>query len=66
VTRYTQLMIILCALLIARPDPYVAGAQNVSPLVIGDTFTIDSKTLGETRRLNVYMGKSKPSEIVVQ
>jgi len=25
------------------------------PLVIGNTFTIDSKILGETRRINVYM-----------
>jgi uncharacterized protein len=36
-----------------------AGAQakaeeKASPLVIGDTFTIDSKILGETRRINVY------------
>lgn len=33
-----------------------AVAQNKpSPLVIGETFTIDSKILGETRRINVYM-----------
>lgn len=30
------------------------AAQTVSPLVIGDTFTIESKALGETRRINVY------------
>ena len=29
-----------------------AGASG--PLVIGETFTIDSKILGETRRINVY------------
>ena len=28
---------------------------NQSPLVIGETFTIDSKILGETRRINVYL-----------
>jgi predicted alpha/beta superfamily hydrolase len=33
-----------------------AGApDSAAPLVIGDTFTIDSKILGETRRINVYM-----------
>lgn len=26
----------------------------VTPLAIGDTFTIDSAVLGETRRINVY------------
>lgn len=29
-------------------------ALPASPLVIGETFTINSKTLGETRRINVY------------
>ena len=33
-----------------------AGArENASPLVIGETFTIDSKILNETRRINVYL-----------
>lgn len=31
-----------------------AGAPR-EPLVIGDTFTLDSKVLGETRRINVYL-----------
>src|SRR5215212_5053287 len=30
-------------------------ASAPSPLSIGETFTIQSKTLGETRRINVYM-----------
>jgi predicted alpha/beta superfamily hydrolase len=29
--------------------------EGTSPLVIGETFTIDSKILGETRRVNVYL-----------
>jgi predicted alpha/beta superfamily hydrolase len=33
----------------------MAVAQTVTPLSIGDTFTIDSKVLGETRRINVYL-----------
>lgn len=33
-----------------------AGAlENASPLVIGETFTIDSRILNETRRINVYL-----------
>jgi len=30
------------------------AADKAAPLVVGDTFTIDSKILGETRRINVY------------
>lgn len=37
----------------------LSGAASVSklaaPLVAGETFTIDSKALGETRRINVYL-----------
>lgn len=29
--------------------------ENTSPLVIGETFTIDSRILSETRRINVYL-----------
>lgn len=31
-----------------------SAAEKAAPLVIGDTFTIASKILGETRRINVY------------
>lgn len=42
---------ILCALfsISARAD------DKTSPLVIGETFTIDSKIMRETRRINVYL-----------
>ncbi len=30
------------------------SASDAAPLVIGETFTIDSRILGETRRINVY------------
>jgi uncharacterized protein len=33
----------------------VAALEKASPLIIGETFTIDSKLLGETRRINVYL-----------
>ena len=31
------------------------AADKAAPLVIGETFTIESKPLGETRRINVYL-----------
>lgn len=31
------------------------AADKDEPLVIGDTFTIKSKAVGETRRINVYL-----------
>ncbi len=35
---------------------FAAGAHSAAePLVIGETFRIDSKVLGETRRINVYL-----------
>jgi predicted alpha/beta superfamily hydrolase len=32
-----------------------AAAEKAAPLVIGETFTLPSKILGETRRINVYL-----------
>ncbi len=42
---------------IVLPTAQAAGtpASVASPLVIGDTFTLDSKALDETRRINVYL-----------
>ncbi|AWH54394.1 esterase [Stenotrophomonas sp. ESTM1D_MKCIP4_1] len=40
-------------LMAAEPMPRIQAAP-ASPLVIGETFTIESKALGETRRINVY------------
>ena len=47
-------LIVLSGRLAAQqlPAPLPVGTQ---PLVIGQTFTLDSKVLGETRRLNVYL-----------
>jgi uncharacterized protein len=33
----------------------LAATAAADPLIIGDTFTIPSKALGETRRINVYL-----------
>lgn len=38
-------------LLFATP---AARAQSAAPLTIGETFTIESSVMGETRRINVY------------
>jgi hypothetical protein len=42
---------ILCPVLSVQ----ARSAQQATPLVIGETFTIDSKILSETRRINVYL-----------
>jgi predicted alpha/beta superfamily hydrolase len=34
-----------------------ARASDAAPLVIGETFTIESRILGETRRINVYAAR---------
>ncbi len=58
--------LILCACaLVLFPAPHSAAtvATSAAPLVIGDTFTLDSEALGETRRINVYLppGYAQPS-----
>jgi predicted alpha/beta superfamily hydrolase len=58
--------IIIWSLLLCSAFSAQASAQNTHiPLVIGDTFTIDSKILGETRRINVYLppGYTESSKI---
>ncbi|MEG0184418.1 MAG: alpha/beta hydrolase-fold protein [Stenotrophomonas sp.] len=40
--------------LLAAAPPPSAQVSPASPLVIGETFTVQSKALGETRRINVY------------
>ncbi len=56
----------LAVLAIACATPHVSaneGADPATPLVIGDTFTLTSKVLGESRRINVYTppGLADPS-----
>ena len=49
------LLTIVCALIGPRLSIPACAIENTSPLVIGETFTIDSKILSETRRINVYL-----------
>lgn len=42
---------VMMLILLSAP---VHPAERVEPLAIGETFTIDSQALGETRRINVY------------
>jgi enterochelin esterase-like enzyme len=37
-------------------------ASVAQPLAIGDTFTLDSKALGETRRINVWRPPAEVAE----
>ena len=46
-------MIILALLLVISISSAVA--DRASPLLIGETFTINSRILSETRRINVYL-----------
>jgi uncharacterized protein len=47
--------IILCASIVAGLGRPAGAVGSASPLVIGETFTMDSKILGEARRINVYL-----------
>ena len=52
------LLAVLAAAALGLPAAAAVAAEAAplarSPLVIGDTFTLDSAALGETRRVNVY------------
>src|SRR5689334_23246522 len=54
ILRFNISAISLTFSLLLLNSPALA-VQNKSPLVIGDTFTIDSKIVNETRRINVYL-----------
>ncbi|HJT98456.1 MAG TPA: alpha/beta hydrolase-fold protein [Rhodanobacteraceae bacterium] len=40
---------------LASPCAFATAASVSAPLAIGETFTIESKVLGETRRINAYL-----------
>jgi uncharacterized protein len=43
-----------CGLIVLLLGAWSAAADKATPLVIGETFTIESKILDETRRINVF------------
>src|SRR5512146_2145962 len=47
--------LIFCAAAPALAQTAGASGSAAAPLVIGETFTITSRALGEVRRINVYM-----------
>lgn len=53
--RLTGATIVAMIALAGLATPIVRAAAPAEPLVIGQTFRIDSKVLGETRRINVYL-----------
>jgi predicted alpha/beta superfamily hydrolase len=54
-SRLFALCFFLTCLIIAHGQVRPSTDAKPIPLVIGETFTINSKTLNETRRINVYM-----------
>src|SRR5258708_30668412 len=53
--KSSLLMAIILMLLTPSLGLSIRAAEQAAPLIIGDTFTIESKALGETRRINVYL-----------
>jgi predicted alpha/beta superfamily hydrolase len=49
-----SLFLFLCLSALGAPPAIAAGTSEAAPLAIGDTFTLESTALGETRRINVY------------
>ncbi len=53
-----RLLSVVTLLLAAAPAARgQAAASDAEPLVIGETFTVESRALGETRRINVYAAR---------
>jgi predicted alpha/beta superfamily hydrolase len=53
--RAVPAAVLIWGLLFPVLDARAFVADKAAPLVIGETFTIDSKILSETRRINVYL-----------
>jgi predicted alpha/beta superfamily hydrolase len=51
----SSVVAVLWASLVLALGAQAGAGDGSAPLVIGDTFTIESKVMGETRRINVYL-----------
>lgn len=54
-SRLFTLCLLLTFVAFAHGQARLSSDDKAVPLVIGETFTISSKVLGETRRINVYL-----------
>lgn len=52
--RLESMIAVAVLALLATPAVMARAADGAEPLVIGDTFTLDSKVLEEARRINVF------------
>jgi predicted alpha/beta superfamily hydrolase len=53
--RYAFALILVLAALLPAPGGWARAPEKATPLVIGETFTVESRVLGETRRINIYL-----------
>lgn len=53
-SRFYALSFTLAVAAFAHAQTRTPSVDKAAPLVVGETFTINSKILGETRRINVY------------
>jgi hypothetical protein len=54
IPRFYALCLIPVFAALAHAQSPAPPGEGAAPLAFGETFTIDSKVLGETRRINVY------------
>jgi hypothetical protein len=57
----TRIRSLAISLAFISSPPFVAAqgvASPATPLAVAETFTIESKALGETRRINVYVPRT--------
>ena len=55
ISRFFASCLVLAFAAAAHAQSRPASAAKATPLVVGETFTIDSTILRETRRINVYL-----------
>lgn len=58
ISRFYALSFVIACVAFAQGKSLPYSDDKAAPLAIGETFTINSKALGETRRINVYMPPS--------
>lgn len=61
--RLSGVLTILFVLACVHAGRAVAGPPESAPLVIGESWTVDSSALGEKRRINVYRPSGMPADM---